>query len=212
MAKHSFPNPDHIYWSPEVQDEYLKYARDFYISKQGNPLEKCDNWWWHITHAKDRCPKCPPTHQPHQSLLEALYDDGRLHGYLRLPFREFERNILVGTSRRWKKAGHGWIRNGVYSQKASSRYRKPANPSPTSAREEESERREARTQWRDAKGFTRDYRRGRCKYNRGGHRGWAKTHSNRIHRRWERRQIQKECWDDSISDYRKWTHDPWMWD
>lgn len=211
MSKRSFPNPDFAPWRPEDQSAYLKYAREAYARKCGNPLVECTNWrYWSEHRRGQRCPACPPPHKARKNVLEALYFDGRIRGYLRLTFQEFEARVISGDPRLYRKFGHHYrSRDGVLIVKKPSKYVRSTIPRPEMT-PDENELHQRRRDWRAHKGFEKDFRRRR--FSHGSRKRWAKQVSNRLHRQWERRQIQRQKWDDQISDIRKWTHDPWMWD
>jgi hypothetical protein len=208
MSKKPFPNPDFQPWEPAIQDQYLRYAREEYSRKCGNPQASCDHEWKHnLKLLPAPCPACPKPHVLGREVLDALYDEGRLRGWLRMPFEAFRKHLLHGPPHWGRRVGHHWVdRHGVVHAKGSSRYRRKKEHH----RRVPNEATRARADWRDRKGFERDHQ--RSNWNWGSRKTFAKRQSNRLHRRWERQSIQREKWDDQISDFRKWTHDPWMWD
>lgn len=147
-----------------------------------------------------------------------LYYAGKRHYVLDLDFESFWQKLDPIELHRYN-----WLHGSAYSRKIDFKKasygdyypRKGAHyrckvPLRISEKKYLSETEQQKREWKELKGITRD-KANRWHYG-GGRKTWAKNNSNRCFRRYEKREIQAERYENLFMGKRKDYFDPWDWD
>lgn len=225
-----FYQPNYALSLPEAQDDYIFWA----YSKLNNLEEKTSEYYRRYFDApwnNDRRPPLNP--HTHYAQIEELFTLGKyVYQVLNCSFVEFKIAMLrrqgaypgFYQSTRAVKGFYGprhlqisryreYITHTTWYDFHGVDYHEPLKY----VRQEHhvpkqlTEAEVSQLNWREHKGFTKDYRR--------RHRGYAskrkqqaKKQSNRLHRQMERSFIEKERFDEIPTIASKYIFDSWMWD
>lgn len=132
--------------------------------------------------------------------LKDLYLDGtKVYQVIDCSFAKFKEALLYGNEL-YKEAPRYWGR----PDRSGGKYvRRPHHQVKTLSETEQSRR-----QWRDHKGFERDYRR-RSRSMYGGRKKVCKQIANSSHRAWEKECLVQERFDELTNFKNKLIFDPW---
>lgn len=189
-------------WSPGAQSRYIAQAREMYQSKAGNPYVM-QHWRWALLRDKAYYVEPPKVRE---SLISKLYEEGRLHGLLKIDFQEFRAILLeLWRSKTRIRVGHGRYsrHTGLAEWKHSSKFRQPSHTGKIGKKVSKDQA------WRKELGLQRDRR--KSMWRRGNHKQAAKKESARTRRAYERQLVQKGDWDSVPTEIRRDFIDPWMY-
>jgi hypothetical protein len=140
------------------------------------------------------------THKELNEPLRELYLDGtKVYQVIDCTFPQFQEALLQGNDL-YKTPGGYW---GRVDRSGGKYVRRPHHQPKVLSPEEQ-----ARQEWRDHKGFTRDYRR-RHRSRYGGRKKVCKQIANSSHRAWEKECLVQGRFDELTNFKNKLIFDPW---
>jgi len=192
-------NPDYKpEWTLDSQNEFLKWAYNFYCKKVGDP--RPHSWYnWKLGRYENYIP--PRT--PHGGWLSELYLYGLCYYHIKMSYSEFCGAILYGQHPypAYEYRGSWYYRSRRPYRHQNGYRRKPHH--------QKKERDTNREDWRKRKGFDRDH----AKY-RGRHfskRTWKKI-AMKEHRQFERQMIESGQYSELGGNTLLIFQDPWRYD
>ena len=203
--KKATPNQNHVpFWDEGISASYIQSCYYIYQKRWADRYSIRDSYYGpHEMRWSYSCGR--KYHYTGESVdwvyLEKLYQEGRSSKILNQDFSQFSESLTKGFQRRWTQCSGLGV---------------PFRPQRESVDWKEkgkktlSEKELTRRDWRKKKGINRDNK--KASWRRGAGK-WYKSHSNKLHRSWERQNLSMCNWDVLTNDTKiKYFQDSWLWD